>query len=83
MFNNSSSVAPYLNTSFKLTSAFPKRQTFKLPSARRRKRLQDPQKCSLIEDIKPNDPANPFTLYFLRFSAYKLPLMYHLVHQIP
>lgn len=37
--------------------------TFKFPSAVSRSLLQDPQKCSLIDVIKPIWPLNPSTLY--------------------
>lgn len=40
-------------------SALPKRQTLRLPSAVIRRRLQDPQKCSLIDVIKPTCPFAP------------------------
>ena len=42
----------YLND----VSAFPKRHTFKFPSAVSLKRLHEPQKCSDIDVIKPIFP---------------------------
>jgi hypothetical protein len=44
-------------------SAFPKRHTLRFPSAVIRRRLHEPQKCSLIDVINPICPLKPGTLY--------------------
>lgn len=50
-------IFPYLND----ISEFPNKQTLRLPSAIKRIRLHEPQKCSLIDVIKPNCPLKPGT----------------------
>ena len=48
-----------LRGSRRLSSVFPNKHTFKFPSAVRRNRLQDPQKFSVIDVIKPIRPLKP------------------------
>ena len=48
-----------LRGSRRLSSVFPNKHTFKFPSAVRRNRLQDPQKFSVIDVIKPMRPLKP------------------------
>ena len=48
-----------LRGSRRLSSVFPNKHTFRFPSAVRRNRLQDPQKFSVIDVIKPIRPLKP------------------------
>ena len=48
-----------LRGSRRLSSVFPNKHTFKFPSAVKRNRLQDPQKFSVIDVIKPIRPLKP------------------------
>lgn len=48
-----------LRGSRRLSSVFPNKHTFRFPSAVRRNRLQDPQKFSVIDVIKPMRPLKP------------------------
>lgn len=63
----SSSEHPALIASLRDTSVLPKRHTFRLPSAVIRSRLHVPQKCWLMDVMKPTWPAWPST-----FHAYKI-----------
>ena len=48
-----------LRGSRRLSSVFPNKHTFRFPSAVRRNRLQDPQKFSVIDVMKPMRPLKP------------------------
>ena len=58
----------FLMWSLREISVFPKRQTFKFPSAVSLSRLQEEQKCSDIEVINPTWPLNPGTFHPLEVS---------------
>lgn len=59
---SASSEAPLRKASLSETSPFPSnKHTFKFPSAVIRKRLQESQKCWLMDVINPTCPTNPGT----------------------
>ena len=58
---SSSEVCGSLRWSRRFISVFPNRQTLRFPSAVSLKRLQVPQKLSLIEVMKPTRPQKPGT----------------------
>jgi hypothetical protein len=63
-----SSEAPTRMRSRSETSSLPKRHTLMFPSAVSRRRLQLPQKCSVIDVMKPTWPLPPGTPHALDVS---------------
>ena len=61
-----------LRGSLRFNSVLPNKQTFKFPSAVRRRRLHDPQKFSLIDVMNPIRPKYPKSIevlaYYKRFD---------------
>ena len=65
---SSSDTFGFRRWSLRFISVLPKRQTFKFPSAVNLRRLQVPQKLSLIEVMKPTLPTKPGTFQALEVS---------------
>ena len=65
---SSSDTCGFRRWSLRFISVLPKRQTFRFPSAVNLRRLQVPQKLSLIEVMKPTLPTKPGTFHALEVS---------------